>query len=87
MQSKTEAFLPEKEPAIYLPPYKKEGCFSSLEGAVGFINIYMVRELDVIPSAPDGTIHLGAHILKSKDTGVDGVVLENAITYCGEIFY
>lgn len=61
-----------------------EGCFSSLEGAVGFINL--VRESDMIPSAPDGTIPLGAHIPRSKDAGVDGVVLENAITYCNDFF-
>lgn len=47
----------------------------------------MVRELDMIPRAPDGTCQMGAHILMSKDAGVDGVVFENAITFCDGFSY
>jgi len=47
----------------------------------------VVKELDMIPRAPDGTCHMGAHILISKDAGVDGMVFENAVTFCDEFSY
>jgi len=74
---KTGALLPEKEPAVDLPPYKQEWCFSSLQSAMGFISVNVVRKLEMIPIAPDGTVQMGAHILTSEDAGVAGTLFEN----------
>lgn len=42
----------------------------------------MAGELDTILKAPDGTYQTGAHILVSKDAGVNGMVFECAVTFC-----
>lgn len=47
----------------------------------------MVRKLDTTLRGPDGTCQMGAHILMSKDAGVDDMVFENAIAFCDGFSY
>lgn len=46
---------------------------------MGFISVNVVRKLEMIPIAPDGTVQMGAPILTSEDAGVVGMFFENLL--------